>query len=293
MSSPGVATPADRVARRALLQSLAKHGSEERKDSTPVLSPVSLATNPIDASNETRSPDPTHTVPVLTRGTGSDREAPSPEAEAAAHCWKTAPIDEWTTPMVTELLESYGVPEKGIRFAIDLGWTGSTLRVMANDSGVHETLSEDLHLTSRGRQVTILDAIHKGIARQKTADAAGKDHSTPTTPGQASKTPILTGEKSLKIPSVPPAAPGQSQGLPTQTSWKNFMIAVQGWAKLGSEDYSGKCPFRTWAFLSTSPMSSHAFLGCLLGLGIISLSPGTRSTSARLYCIVSYCMLIV
>ena len=209
--------------RRALFDTVLRHGSEER-----------MSTPPSGVDNQTpRSPspaEPDHVVTINPRVIQPERSAEHVPAEPTEHAWTRTHIDQWSHVTTIEFLEHFMINTDSLQTALQLKWTGRTLREIVQSEDYQAIISEDLGITNRMHRITIVAAIKAGMEFQS------KPSGTTTTGTPQTKQTLLAGEKALSIPTIPKGAPGQA--LPNQSSWKVFMTATQGWADLASKDYS-------------------------------------------------------
>ena len=232
MAMPGSPGDPTRDTRRALFDTVFRHGSEEI---TPALSSPAPRGDVAEPSASIEGSGTCWVRPVLTVTTGDRRSGDRDVSETAppsAPAWTKTPITLWDHRVTVEFLEYYKVRPEGMQVAISLKWNGRTLREIVEDAECIHILSDDLGIESRLHRLTFIAAVKAGMECEgaAAASATGRPHS------DQSKPSMLAGEKALEIPLIPRGAPGQA--LPSQVTWKTFMTSVQGWGELSSEDYS-------------------------------------------------------
>ena len=226
-------TPAaapERDGRRALFDTVLRHGSEERTSTTTPTIEEGSARRPTPQLRS--ATDWIRPVLPVTGDRSSEERTATETALPTEHAWTKLPITSWTHELTLEFLEYHKVTSQGLKVAISLNWNGRTLREIIEDAECDSILSEDMGISGRLHRLTIIAAVKAGMEFKGAAPTGtlGRPHSDQI------KQSLLAGEKALEIPLIPKGAPGQA--LPSQASWKTFMTTVQGWGELASEDYS-------------------------------------------------------
>ena len=102
----------------------------------------------------------------------------------------------------------------------------------------HSVLKEDFAFTNRIERFQFIAAFKAALnnTHDNTHDNSAHDNSAHeiSTPKTHTESKLL-GEKSIKLPSVPKAAPGQP--LCDATSWKMFFVLLRGWTRLHDKDF--------------------------------------------------------
>ncbi len=206
-------TPANigrpRGVRRALEDTLSnsQHGSEEQSPS---------GTFPLSLTPNEPSSRPGNTDANLTSSRGNTDTS-----------WEHSPPKQWTHTALISFLEHMSAPRQALELAIQYKFNGATFLATVMDTEAHQTLQDEYGFTFRATRLHIITMV-------KDMQAAQEQHSSAATDG--ARVATLVGEKQLKIPDLPKAAPGQT--LCTAASWKYFITGLTAWAELGSESYA-------------------------------------------------------
>ena len=212
--------------RRRTLFTVLRHGSEDvvtpsgRTPSTPAQyegPPAATEGTETLTTRHSRSP-----------GATPEAEGDADDATAVQGTWQTTAPALWDNATLVAYLESRRCPAKGVEMVIS---EGSVFLAIVQDEQGLKTLADEFGIISRASRVALTAQIKElsqtKPAPQHSGSSAGVD--------DKGGSRVITGEKSLKIPSIPKAVTGQA--LCTAADWKIFMGDLQGWAELGSEDY--------------------------------------------------------
>ena len=111
--------------RRALFDTVLRHGSEER-----------MSTPPSGVDNQTpRSPspaEPDHVVTINPRVIQPERSAEHVPAEPTEHAWTRTHIDQWSHVTTIEFLEHFMINTDSLQAALSFKWTGRNASVINN-----------------------------------------------------------------------------------------------------------------------------------------------------------------
>ena len=219
---PVTATPArlqgPSHAARPLSTSGFQHASEDR------VSPTVEIDSRRSAEQERRSPLTSYQDHRRPDGPidGTTRKLPGSSS------WMEHPPSRWNNAQVAGFLESLRVPDGGLTLAVEHNIQGCELVAIIQCDEAHIILQEDLGIEQRITRIQIIADLNQ-LIKQTQGTMSVQDTEA------GARQPLLTGERALRMPTIPIVRAGQDYCNPQE--YKIFMQDAQDWANLQLQGY--------------------------------------------------------